>query len=193
MLSACCNQLCAAPESGAAAYLPVLATILSVPLSVWLTYRYALKQKDREPYAALRAAKYQRQLDALQQCWSLLAYMAETENSRSIVVWERTGSTDRYYIRWAQLAEFRGQLEQLFYTSGHGLYLSKEIKQLLFEYRSQIYGLALKHGHPATGREEIRKVELAKRLYAIYDSLVFQIRAQNEDIDDYAWHTDRKG
>ena len=192
MLSACCNQLCAAPETGIVSYLPVLATILSVPLSIWLTYRYALKQKDREPYAALRVAKHQRLLDALQQCWGLLAYMSETENSRSVVVWERAGSTTRYYIRFAQLSDFLAQLEQLFYTGGHGLYLSKEIKQLLFEYRSQLYGFALKHGHPQTGREEIQNAELAQRLFALYDELGFQIRAQNKDIDDYDWHTGRK-
>lgn len=125
-----------------AMYAQAIATVVAV----YLAYRFAIKQSKRETQKQIQCDHNERQANALEAAWGLLQYMTLTENANSILVFERDkDGKDTYYCRLPQAKAFIEEaLPQAFYTQHAGLYWPTELKDAVFSYRNQLFGLYLK-------------------------------------------------
>jgi hypothetical protein len=143
-------------------------------LGLFWGYKIWHKQKKEEGKYLIEQKKFEARIDASKAAWSMLSYFSENDSDLNMI---RRGETDEngdkiYYFRHAQAKQFFDALQKIFFTDGHGLFLSKEVKTLLFEMRSQMYGLyhvALKSNETEI---KIQNKELVKRVVEIREELI---------------------
>jgi hypothetical protein len=186
-LNPCCNaQIAADPiwhKLAESAVTGVFA-LAGISFAAWLAYRYALRQKRMEILIRIEQVKYERTLEALENCWKLLIYTTDTENEKCIITWEQQkGNPKKYYLNTLHAKEFIKSLADFHYNSGLGIYLSKEIKELIFQYRSIIYGFLLKERDNENGKVEVKNNEMAASLIKIHQELLKQLQHETKVID----------
>ena len=161
-----------------------ILTLIGIVIAAYLAYRYALKQRRKETFIGLEKTKYERKLNALEECWKLLAFTTDTENTKSILTWEQLkGGNKTYLLNQTNAKDFMKCLTDFFYGSGLGIYLSKEIKAGLFEYRSILYGFLLKEKNNENDKIFIQNAEPAKRMTEIHQNLIIQVKNETGLID----------
>lgn len=157
-----------------------LLALAGIGFASWLAYRFALKQKKKENSILLEKVLYEKKLQALEACWALLAYLSDTENPKSIIVWiKQNGSPKQYFLRKEQAMQFMNALPNVFYDQGNGVYVEKETKELLFKYRSGVYSILL--ATKDDDKPEIKK-EVAEGLIQIHRKLIENITPQIKNI-----------
>jgi hypothetical protein len=159
-------------------------TLVGISIAAYLAYRFAIRQKRMETFIGLEQLKYQRKLVALEGCWKLIAYTTDTENEKSIITWEQLkGKEKAYCLNVPNAKGFINELANFNYGSGLGIYLSKAVKEQLFEYRSMVYGFLLKEKDNQSNTIKIEKTELAAKMISIHQALVTQLKAETDKID----------
>lgn len=181
-----CNQ--PAPESSLWSKLAEnavsgLLTLIGIGIAAYLAYLYALKQKRKETFIGLEKIKYEKKLTALEGCWRLLAYMTDTENEKTILTWEQKTDGKDYFFNKTNARNYAGQLADFFYETGGGMYLSKEIKEIVYHYRNIIYGFLLKECNNKENIVKIQNHETAKKMIALHQELVLQLKQEAAIID----------
>jgi len=161
-----------------------LFAIAGITIAAMFAYRYALKRKRKEIFIGLKQKKYERKLIALEACWKLLAFTTDTENSKSVITWKLLKDNSKvYYLNKKNAETFIKKLAKYFYSSGMGIYLSKEIKKNLFEYRSIVYGFLLKEKNNEEMIIRIKKQEVAKKMIEIHQQLILQLKNEADLIE----------
>lgn len=149
-------------------------------LGYWWGHRIWKKQKLEESRYLIEQKKYEARIEACKAAWSLLVYFSENDSAMNVL---RRGETDEdgdkiYYFRHKQAEQFFDALQIIFFTDGHGLFLSKEVKSLIYELRSLMYGL---YHNALKSRETEMKImnkDLVKRIVTIREELVRLLREQ---------------
>lgn len=156
--------------------LPAIFGFLGIWLGLWIWHF----QKRNEPRYASLGYLNQKRLDGLMKAWSLLAYITEAENPKAVMLWEKNASGTTFYIRPEKAREYVDKLGELFYEGGYGLLLGREVKELLYEYRGQLYGVMLKNKseHGDGERIKLQNDELIKRMKEIYNELNAELRKE---------------
>ncbi|WP_455094777.1 type VI-B CRISPR accessory protein Csx28 [Prevotella koreensis] len=164
------------------AFISTLGSLVPIIFAAYLTYRYAIKKLRKESFENIERAKYEAILKAHQSIYKLLRFTTDTENKDCILMWyqPKGGGEKVYYFRQANICKFFKELTKEIYNKGNGVYLSKKVMQLIFEYRSLVYGLLLIAKDKPDEKIEIKNQKLAKRMIEIHQSLSIQIR---EDIN----------
>ena len=162
----------------ATALFSTISSLIPIVIAACLTYRYAIKKLRKESLENIERAKYEAILKAHQSIYKLLRFTTDTENDDSILVWEQPkgGGEKTYYFRQANIRKFIKELTEEIYNKGNGIFLSKEVMSLIFEYRSLVYGLLLTSKDKPGETIEIKNEKLAKRMLEIHQSLSIQIR-----------------
>jgi len=145
----------------------------------YLMFKYAIKQLHKESFESIERKKYEAILMAHQSIFKLLEFTSDTENPKSIMIWERgkgKKTETKYFFKKANILEFMRELPKEFYEQGNGLFLSKEVSALLFEYRSILYGFLLATKNSSEQRIEIAKPELVERMKKIHQQLSVKLR-----------------
>ena len=156
-------------------------TILGIVCGASLAYLFAIKQKKKEIQLGLQKTRYERKLMALEKCWQLLAYTGDTENPKTILLWEKeNGGNKKYYLDIENAKGFMEVLPGFFYGSGLGLYLSGEIKQNLFSYRGIIHKFLLKEKDNQEAKIEIKNKDLPKSLVMLHQELILKVKSETE-------------
>ncbi|MGP1464669.1 MAG: type VI-B CRISPR accessory protein Csx28 [Prevotella koreensis] len=166
----------------ATALFSTIGSLIPIVIAACLTYRYAIKKLRKESFENIERAKYEAILKAHQSIYKLLRFTTDTENDDCILVWEQPkgGGEKVYYFRQANIRQFFKELTEEIYNKGNGIYLSKKVMPLIFEYRSIVYGLLLIAKSKPDEKIEIKNQKLVKRMIEIHQSLSIQIR---EDIN----------
>ena len=166
----------------ATALFSTIGSLIPIVIAACLTYRFAIKKLRKESIENIERAKYEAILKAHQSIYKLLRFTTDTDNDDCILVWEQPkGSGEKvYYFRQANIRQFFKELTEEIYNKGNGIYLSKKVMPLIFEYRSIVYGLLLIAKSKPDEKIEIKNQKLAKRMIEIHQSLSIQIR---EDIN----------
>ena len=133
---------------------------LGTLLTVVLGFFFALKKIDRNIEINARQDQRRRQADALEHTWTLLQYLTLTENNDNILTWEEEKTKPpqkSYYLNVSNAEKFIFEiLPDVFYQKNAGLYLTREHKELLFQYRNLIYGILLKEKNRGGMPEKIQ-------------------------------------
>lgn len=159
-----------------------IMSILGPFIIVFIGFIVWKKQKAAELKYGIEEIRYKNKLDAHKAIWSLLRYLSQKENEKTIVI--RRGNeqgTVSYFLRQKQANEFLSLLPEIFYDQGHGIFLEKQIKKLLFEYRTQIYRFLDSERGTSDQMIKIKKEELAQQLNNIYDQLNFHLRNEVQE------------
>lgn len=142
-------------------------------------HELALKQVENETPLLIQREKYNRMLNSLQACWGLLAYLTDTENEKAILRF--TLNPDRskaYFLSSPNAKAFMKALPEFFYDSGLGLYLPKPIRELLFEYRSILFGILLSEKDNPIEQILLNNETMIKRMIEIHKELVGLLREE---------------
>lgn len=163
-------------------------TLIGIVIAALLTYRFALRQKYKEALLGFEQLVFDKKLKALKDCWALLAYITTVENPKSVLRWEKKSNGDiSWFARTENANNFLKELPKVFYGEGHGVYLSKNIKELLFEYRGILCGLLLNsQKQEITGDTKefyIKNNKMIKRMQEIYDDLNKLIKAESLNVE----------
>ncbi|ERJ98842.1 type VI-B CRISPR accessory protein Csx28 [Hoylesella pleuritidis] len=162
----------------ATALFSTLSSLVPIVIAAYLTYRYAIKKLHKESFESIECAKYEAILKAHQSIYKLLRFITDTENDDCILVWEQPkgGGENVYYFRQANIRKFIKELTEEIYNKGNGIFLSKEVMSLIFEYRSLVYGLLLTEKDNPKDKIIIKNLKLAKRMIEIHQNLSIKIR-----------------
>ena len=162
----------------ATALFSTISSLIPIVIAACLTYRYAIKKLRKESLENIERAKYEAILKAHQSIYKLLRFITDTENDDCILVWEQPkgGGEKTYYFRQANIRKFIKELTEEIYNKGNGIFLSKKVMPLIFEYRSLVYGLLLTAKENPDETTEIKNEKLAKRMIEIHQSLSTKIR-----------------
>jgi len=162
----------------ATALFSTLSSLVPIVIAAYLTYRYAIKKLHKESFESIECAKYEAILKAHQSIYKLLRFITDTENDDCILVWEQPkgGGENVYYFRQANIRKFIKELTEEIYNKGNGIFLSKKVMSLIFEYRSLVYGLLLTEKDNPKDKIIIKNLKLAKRMIEIHQNLSIKIR-----------------
>lgn len=153
---------------------------LLVLLALWIWH---LKKRSEPRYESI-AYLNKKHLEALSKVWSLLAYITEVENPKSVMLWEKDNNETVYYINKKQASAYMDDLSEIFYEGGYGLLLDRGINKLLYEYRGHLYGVLLKDkGEQENDRVRIENPELVNRMKEIYRELNSELRKELKKIE----------
>ena len=108
----------------------------------------------------------------------MLRFITDTENDDCILVWEQPkgGGENVYYFRQANIRKFIKELTEEIYNKGNGIFLSKKVMSLIFEYRTRVYRLLLTAKDKPDDKIEIKNQKHAKRMIEIHQNLSIKIR-----------------
>ena len=127
--------------------LPPTITILLAVIGYWWAFKVWKKQKNIETQIWAGQQKETARIAACKAAWSLLAYMSEKENSKTVFVSRGTKDHKIWHLRLAQGLDYFNEFEKVFFTDGHGIFLSTKIKDDLFTFRSILYRIIDKEKH----------------------------------------------
>jgi hypothetical protein len=148
----------------------------------YLGYRWGHKTWKKQKETENEIQKNNRQSDEIisahKAAWSIILYFSENDNEKNMFVRgkRREDGIKNYYFRRKQAEGYFKALQTIFFEKGHGLFLSKEVKEYLYEIRSTAYGLY----HNANKQNEdemiINEDKLPKRIQEIRDKLLKQLK-----------------
>ncbi|TAJ12700.1 hypothetical protein DMA11_11920 [Marinilabiliaceae bacterium JC017] len=123
-----------------------LISAVGIFIVAWLGYRWSFKswQKQQEENRRLQREEMQSQsrTNALLATWSLMAYLTHEENDRTIFVHRTDEAGNRKLcFRRQQAKEFCNQLCGIHYHQGHGVFMSNEVRDLLFGMKRNLHKL----------------------------------------------------
>lgn len=118
-----------------------LAVIVAVAITLWWGHKYWRKQKNEEGLFLQKQKLYEAKLEAVKAVWGLIIFFSENDNDKNMFLrGGKNGQGEKeIYFRADQAKQFFDQLNIVFFEQGHGAFLEKEIKSLIFELRSQAY------------------------------------------------------
>ncbi len=144
-----------------------------------LTYKFALRQSQIQHNKAIRTDLLRREINALEAVWTLLAYLSDKKSAKAIIHWKRNSQagTTQYFYHFANLEYFMlHALSEVFYQQHAGLFISDQLRDLLYAYRSVVAGFYFPHHKTADSEAEpeltlIKKPEQVEKLKSIYTAL----------------------
>jgi hypothetical protein len=168
--------------------LTMLVTLLSVITAAYLTYRYTVKHSNTTHNTQVKIDRLHRDINALEKVWELLAYMSFSESDKAIIKWREERDTDNkkikhYYFQLDNLKQFiLIELQRAFYSQHAGLFLPQSISKQIFEYRSLLMGLYIRHENNPTSTDDlflaIDNPKLIEKLQKTYEALNRDIKSE---------------
>jgi hypothetical protein len=158
------------------------AQVLTTILVACLVYYFTKKNMRNETTERVGRFKNEKKLEACMGFWGLQAYTTDVENLHSILYWQLNPATQQknYYLHQANAKAFITNLNTLHYEKGYGLFLTPATKQLLYEYRSILFGFLLKEKSNSAEKIKIDNPDMVARMVAIHQQLITQLKQEME-------------
>lgn len=133
-------------------WLELLTPCITIALAFvgyWWGFKVWKKQKQEELRIAAGQQREAARIAACKAVWGLLAYMSEKENERTVFIKRGTKEAPTWHLRAQQGQAYIQQVAEVFFAQGHGIFMSPEVRNDVYEFRSRIYTLmeADKHQH----------------------------------------------
>lgn len=154
-----------------------ILAIAGVVIAAFLSHYLSFRKLRKESIEGIERYKYEAILRAHQEVYKLLRYMTSTENKDSILVWKKNENNEKEYsFRLSNLEKFIDEIPIVIYQCGNGIFLSKKVMSLLFEYRNIVYGLRLRTENLNSDSIKIDENNIALRMIRIHDDFAKSIR-----------------
>lgn len=161
-------------------------SLLVTLLVTYFGYRWAqrnwFQQKEKERNLEQEKMRYNDKVASAKAVWSLLAYMSQKENDKTVFVARGNKETKAYYLREEQGKKFLVSLTKVFYEEGHGILMTKKIRDKIFDFRTQVYRtLDWKRQNPdlntsPEGLIKVRNDKVIPKINEIRESLLAELR-----------------
>jgi hypothetical protein len=166
--------------------LSALVTVAAVGIAAYLAHNYAVRQGQLIHNTAIRTDRLRREIKALEDVWALLAYMSDKKSDKAIIHWQKdrsTGGEALYFFHFKNLEQFcLHEMNDVFYQRHAGLFISNEVRDLLYGYRALVMGFYFAHKDdtniPADSLIRINKPEQAEKLKTLYADLNRTLREE---------------
>lgn len=159
-----------------------ITTAVSILGAAYLAYRFALKRFREETPLLMQRDLQNKEIDILQNFWKLLQYTSNNENEKSIFIYEKKDNKKVWYLKPEKGKKFRQEISDFFYGQGAGLFVRKELKELLFEYDRQLFGLILSTKHASEELIQVKNENLINRLMEIHKKLLELLKKEKAEI-----------
>ena len=113
------------------AVLAGITLFIALKANEW-THKYWRKQKREDII-------YQSKLEAAKAAWGLLIFLTEKENGKNFLIYQGTKESPEIFFDLIRGRNYLTVIAKIFFEDGHGVFLSKEIKQYIFHVRSNVY------------------------------------------------------
>lgn len=152
---------------------PITTLVVAYCFGYRMAYRNWLRQKSKE-------IEYTGKLAAYRAAWSLLAFMSEKENPKTVFVKRGTSDSPQYLLRRKQADDFLVELQKVFFEQGHGILMSKEAKEELFRFRSLVFRIqdAERSAPESQGDIVVKNEHIAAEVARIRETLASELRSQ---------------
>lgn len=168
--------------------LSALVALAGIWIAATLAHDYAIRQARLTHNTTIRSDRLKREIAALERVWALLAYMSDKKSGKAIIHWHKdskSGNGKEYLFHYGNLEQFcLHEVNEVFYEHHAGLFISGEVRDLLYGYRAVAMGFFFAHKDDANIPEDqlirIEKSEQAEKLKAIYDDLNSALRKELE-------------
>jgi hypothetical protein len=120
-------------------FIPLIGNLLIFALG----YLLLRKKLFTETKSSLEKLKYEKSLKSHEKVWDLLAYLSENNIEKSIF----TVKGKEVQMSRENAEAYIKESSEVMYKEGTGLYISKEVIQLMFTYQGFLKGI-LKHSIP---------------------------------------------
>jgi len=164
-----------------------VATILSVAIAAYLTYRFAKRSNKAGHETTIKVDRLKREIEALEKVWELLSYMSFRESDQAIIIWrqEKNEKSKQYYFVFSNVKAFLfTEISRVFYHEHAGLHIPDGIREELFKYCSKLMSLYMRHHKDsATNLENpirLEKIEQIDSLRESYEILNKALRKERE-------------
>ncbi len=177
----------ASPAKDKPLLMDFLPLLLTLGVAIWgfrRAFRAWERQKKREIELALEQKRYESKIEACKAAWSLLVYMSEKENERTVFVDRGTAQNPTYMMRPEQGIEYIKKLPEVFFDKGHGIFLPPSIRDDAYIFRSKIYKIleAAKHNpNPDSAMVEVTKPQLKAEIAELRNQMSKNIREAVQD------------
>jgi hypothetical protein len=169
-------------------------TAIAAVVIIWIFTLWQVKIQHRERIRQMKektvVLKHKtcndKRLEALQRCWGMLIYTADRKNAQSIITYtiekddERERKVKTYFFHKSNIDAFINSLCSFFYAEGWGVYLSEELKELLFAYEHIVWRLKLAARRSPEEVQTLRNHKVAEDLFDLHQQLTVAIRQDME-------------
>lgn len=163
-----------------------IVALVSVLIASYMTYRYVLRNNKTSHNTEVKVDRLKREIEALENTWSLLAYMSDKKSNYAILHWtkdSRVPEDKQYFVHFKNLEYFcLKAVNEVFYQRHAGLFLPNTIRDQLFAYRNKVGTLYFWHKDDDTIPEDglilIKKQSHATELIAMYSQLNTSLKAE---------------
>ncbi|BEV04074.1 type VI-B CRISPR accessory protein Csx28 [Chryseobacterium gambrini] len=127
-------------------FVPVVGNLLILSGNIFIFIWGLMSLKKRlktENVSSLEKLKYEKVLKSHEKVWDLLAYLSENNIGKSIF----TVKGKEVQMNRENAEAYIKESSEIMYNEGVGLYISKEVIQLMFTYQGFLKGI-LKHSIP---------------------------------------------
>lgn len=153
-----------------------IAIVLVAFISAFLANFLAVRRLRKETKESLQKSKYEKILQANQKAWSLLGYITDKENVKSVYTMTQKNGKDTYFIQKNNAELFIKDYAEFIFAEGYGLFLSQQTIALLAKARGIIYGFLLKEKDNKENCIKVDNEDLIKSIRRIYNGLISEIR-----------------
>lgn len=155
-------------------------TLLLAGIGYWWSIRVWKVQKALEVRLAAGQHREASRIAACKAVWGLLAYMSEKENSKTVFVARGDEQKKTWHLRREQGIDYINQVERVFFGDGHGIFMPKDIRDGMYEFRSRIYRLLEKESRK--GNEDsfitIENEEVVQKVKELFAQLNQRLREE---------------
>jgi hypothetical protein len=164
-------------------------------------YETVLRQLRAETDVLKYRKLNEQKLEALQRCWGLLRYTTNAENDKSILTYKEIQHKENhqtvvdrrdYFFNRELIGEFVNRLYAFYYKEGWGMYLSDDLKDLLFKYEYKIDTLKRPEDEKENPEKvvKIKNASIASYLIKLHEDI--SARLQKEMVAFYASSPDNE-
>ncbi len=147
------------------------------------SHKIWLKQQQKGRVIQREEMQYEYKLKAIYAAWSLLIYLTKEENGNTIFVHRTDSKGDRKpCFRKKQAEEFCEKIFEIHYTKGNGVFIDKEIRDILFDLKRGLHRLLDAERENADDIIDLRNEEWIDRKNAMFDKLTVLLKSEAKNL-----------
>lgn len=162
--------------------LPSLLTVLIAAFGYWWGFKIWRKQKHEELRIAANQQRETARIAACKAVWGLLSYLSEKENEDTVFVKRGTADNVTWHLRRAQGVQYIKTLAQVFFEQGHGIFMPKDIRDGVYEFRSRVFRILEKDMRSSGDMENdmilVNNLEVISKVQELRDLLNKRLRQE---------------
>ena len=121
------------------AFFQPTAILIVAYLTYMFGYKNWLRQKHKEVRIGIDVERFKARLESSKAVWALLEYLStEKEHPKSVFVKRGTKEKSYFVMRRAEAEMFLAAIPSVLFEHGHGIALSPQIEEQLFEARKVV-------------------------------------------------------